>query len=259
MCECISQPRWIPVKRPVVNLASLSFWPPRSFLVVDIFLTCRMKNMWCLLSGWSLASTLRLSCYWYFGVSIHREWTPAAYPGGAHLSPASKVLSILHSWPVEISINFSNLWSFQWYHCFQNAQKEPTLLTPWSQTFSFQKWETVNLYHLKLTHFPYFVKAALENQYRELCMCLSFQYLLSGIKHNSIQFLRLLWNAHVTNKAKWLAHVRCSTSRSSSHIRTPTISDWNQWSFTSMAPSSFFFSTIFCNSNPKCKEVWCHL
>ena len=107
MCECISQPRWIPVKRPMVNLASLSFWPLRSFLVGDIFMTSRMKNMWCLLSGWCLASALRLSCYWYFGVSVHREWTPAAYPGGAHLSPAPKVLSILHSWPVEISINVS--------------------------------------------------------------------------------------------------------------------------------------------------------
>ena len=94
-----------------------------------------------------------------------------------------------------------------------------------SQTCSFQKWETVNLYCLKHTHLRHFVKAALESQYSDLCMCLSFQYLLSGIKRNSIQFLRLLWKAHVTKEAKWLAHVRCSTGRNSSHIRTPTISD----------------------------------
>ena len=60
---CISQPRWISVKRPIGSLASLFFWPPRNFLVGKVSLTLRMRNMRSLIwAGPSLSSWLLLSC-----------------------------------------------------------------------------------------------------------------------------------------------------------------------------------------------------
>ena len=47
---CISQPRWIIVKRPMGSLASLPFWPLRSFIVGRVSLTSRMRNLWSLIS-----------------------------------------------------------------------------------------------------------------------------------------------------------------------------------------------------------------
>ena len=73
----------------LVGLASFPFWPPRNFLVGRVSLTLRIRNLWSLIwAGPSLL--LQLSCYWHFGVSVHKEWTypPYLWVGG-HLPPAT--------------------------------------------------------------------------------------------------------------------------------------------------------------------------
>ena len=70
-----------------VALASLSIWPPRSFLGLLDF-----ENMWPLISDLgrpSLLSCIReltlnienIKKYWYFRVPVHREGTPVAHSG----------------------------------------------------------------------------------------------------------------------------------------------------------------------------------
>ena len=88
-------------------LASLPFWPSRSFLVRKVSLTLRMRNMWSLCwAGPNLLS--QLSSYWYFGVLVRREWTPVLTWGGrgifsfwnlssAHCSPPALLTQVLES------------------------------------------------------------------------------------------------------------------------------------------------------------------
>ena len=71
-----------------VELTSLPFWPPRSFL------SERSSWLWeweiCGLLSFIRVGPSLLSCYWYFGVSFHREWSQITHSQRVHLPPASK-------------------------------------------------------------------------------------------------------------------------------------------------------------------------
>ena len=59
-------------------------WAPREAQYVVYYLLSGQGP------GFSLfLSLFLLSCYWYFRVSVHREWPPIAHPAGAHFPPAS--------------------------------------------------------------------------------------------------------------------------------------------------------------------------
>lgn len=113
VCTHISQPGWIPGKRTMGRLASLPF------LLLRRFLVRRAPWLW----EWEIhgllslilagpAASLDLSCYWYFGVPVHREWIPVVHSGECiYLLPQSEssrklLLKCMDPWtpPPEILI-----------------------------------------------------------------------------------------------------------------------------------------------------------